>query len=168
MKGKTFIILGLGAAGGFVYGNAFAFSKMMNNDKMRESFSSILADKISNILFGDEPSINTTRSVRYRDFYNKTRRPSCYAAAGIVFNTRADAEKVLDQMHEIIENYGCVRIQDFYDLCGSIINVNFHFALERGWTTLDKVVIRKHKDGWIIDFPETVRLDIPKKGETNE
>lgn len=154
MKGKTFIILGLGAAGGFVYGNAFAFSKMMNSDKMREAFSSILADKIYNILFADEPSINTTRSVRYRDFYNKTRRPSCYSVEGIVFDTRADAKKVLEQMQEIIDNYGCVRIQDFYDLCG--ISDKYHREGKWGWTTIDKVVICKHKDGWLIDLPKAV------------
>ena len=43
MKGKTFIILGLGAVGGFIGGNAFAFRKMMESDKMRETFSSILS-----------------------------------------------------------------------------------------------------------------------------
>lgn len=50
MKGKTFIILGLGAAGGFIGGNAFAFSKMMKSDEMREALSSILASKITNLL----------------------------------------------------------------------------------------------------------------------
>lgn len=153
MKGKTFIIFGLGAMGGFIGGNVFAFSKMMESDKMREAFSSILASKITKILFGDELP-RTTQSVRYRDFYNKTRRPSCYAVEGIVFDTQTDAQKILEQLQEIIDNYGCVRIQDFYDLCG--LSDKYPREGKWGWTNLSDAHIYKHRGGWAIDMPKAV------------
>ena len=156
MKGKAFIILGLGAAGGFIGGNAFAFSKMMESDKMREAFSSILASKITKILFGDS-SPRTTQSIRYRDFYYKTRRPSCYSVEGIVFDTKADAEEVLEQMQELIDKYGCVCIQDFYDLCG--LSDKYHSEGKWGWTTLSDASIYKHSNGWSIDMPKAVPVN---------
>lgn len=162
MKGKTFIILGLGAAGGFIGGNAFAFSKMMKSDEMREALSSILASKITKILFGDEPLRTTSKvsyrnyydSVRYRDFCNKTRHPSCYAVEEIIFDTEAEAEKILEQLRELIDQYGCVCVQDFYDLCG--LPDKYRREGKWGWTNLSNVYILKHKDGWIIDMPKIV------------
>lgn len=157
MKGKTFIIFGLGTASGFITGSTFVFHKIMKSDKMREAFSSILADKITDILFErDDVTARVSRpqSVRYRDFYDKPRRPSCYAVEGIVFDTKADAEKILEQMQEIIDTYGCVCIQDYYDLCN--VSINHYREGKWGWTTLHGIEISQYKDGWHIDFPKAV------------
>lgn len=156
MKGKTFIILGFGAAGGFIGGSAFTFNKMMKADKMREAFSSTVASKITNVLFGDGGSVGPTRSqsIHYRDFYSKSRRPSYHTVDRIIFDTKADAEKVLEQMQAILDDYGYVRIQDFYNLCG--ISSEYDREGDWGWTTLNNSEICKHRNGWFIYLPKIV------------
>lgn len=157
MKGKTFIALGLGAAGGFISGSAFTFIKMMEADEMQGALASILASKITDILFDDKPSADTSSRVRYHDCYSDIiRRTSYRLVEQTIFDTRVDAEKVLDQMQEIIDNYGYVCIQDFYDLCGiSIVNLP---EGKWGWTNLNKVEFCKIKNGWLIDMPRALPL----------
>lgn len=36
----------------------------------------------------------------------------------IVFNSKSDAIKVLDQMNDLISDYGYIRVSEFYELCG--------------------------------------------------
>lgn len=154
MKGKTFIILGLGAAGGFIGGNIFAFNKMMESNKMRDAFSSILTSKITKLLFDDEFPC-AIKSIRYHNYHNETRRIPCYATAGIEFDTRADAEEILERMQELIDMYGYACIQDFYDLCG-LSNEYHRECNKRGWFFLSDVEIRKRGEHWFIDMPKTV------------
>lgn len=154
MKGKNLITLGLGITGGFIGGSVFVLNKVLKSERMRQASVDILADKVFNILFDDVSSANTNRKVHYYDCYNKPRRPRCYAVEGIVFDSRSDAEKVLDQMQELIDNYGCVRIQDYYDLCG--VSTPYLREGKWGWITLNKVEIRKYRGGWYIDLPKAV------------
>lgn len=156
MKGKTFVILGIGAAGGFILGGTFTFCKIMESKKMQEAFSSILANKITDILFdGDNVTVRVNRpNASYRSYYDKTRRPSCYAVEGVAFDTRNAAKEVLEQMQDIIDNYGCVCIQDYYDLCG--LSNKYHREGKWGWTILNEVQISKYHDGWHIDLPKAV------------
>lgn len=54
MKGKNVTILSLGAIGGFIGGNVFAFYKMLHSKRIRKALTDIVADKIETILYGEE------------------------------------------------------------------------------------------------------------------
>lgn len=54
MKGKNVTIFGLGAIGGFIGGNVFAFYKMLHSKRIRKALTDIVADKIETVLYGEE------------------------------------------------------------------------------------------------------------------
>ena len=54
MKGKNVTILSLGAIGGFIGGNVFAFYKMLHSKRIRKALTDIVADKIETIIYGEE------------------------------------------------------------------------------------------------------------------
>lgn len=68
MKGKNVTIFGLGAIGGFIGGNVFAFYKMLHSKRIRKALTDIVADKIETVLYGEEchsPKNNSRVSYSY-------------------------------------------------------------------------------------------------------
>lgn len=115
------------------------------------------------------PNRNPNRRIGDRvsyDGYSRERRETSYRKRSafdfddIVFESRGDAEIVLDKMDEAIYEYDFVTVDDFYDFAG-ITNKNY-MARSYGWYSLrDAKVIRLRSDeGYIIDFPKAV----PRKG----
>ena len=117
-----------------------------------------IADVISIVLFGDSGRIGGSRSKRdgrsrltywddRRDDRREYGRPR--AAAGfeyddIIFETRGDAELVLDQLESAIANYGIASVADLYDLAG--ITCRNYTANRYGWTDIQSAkVIRTRK-----------------------
>lgn len=79
MKGKNVTIFGLGAIGGFIGGNVFAFYKMLHSKRIRKALTDIVADKIETVLYGEEchsPKNNSRVSYSYyhknKNIRNKT------------------------------------------------------------------------------------------------
>lgn len=72
MKGKNVTIFGLGAIGGFIGGNVFAFYKMLHSKRIRKALTDIVADKIETVLYGEEchPPKNNSR-VSYSYYHKK-------------------------------------------------------------------------------------------------
>lgn len=120
MKGKNVTIFGLGAIGG----NVFAFYKMLHSKRIRKALTDIVADKIETVLYGEEchSPMNNSR-VSYSYYHKNIRNKSGFVLEDILFGTESDALSVLSSMKEIIVNYGCVSIADYYDLAGLPSNV---------------------------------------------
>ena len=73
----------------------------------------------------------------------------------ITFNTRRDAEAVLDQMFASINQYGKVSIADYYDLVGiSSDYTDFNY----GWYDLRGTMIRPVAGGFMIMLPKSCAL----------
>ena len=71
MKGKNVTIFGLGAIGGFIGGNVFAFYKMLHSKRIRKALTDIVADKIETVLYGEE-----CHSPSIADYYDLAGLPS--------------------------------------------------------------------------------------------
>ena len=69
----------------------------------------------------------------------------------IIFETRGDAEIVLDAMDEIISEYGVVSVSEFYDLAG--VSIDNYQLKNFGWDTLVGARVRFINDGYAIQFP---------------
>ena len=111
MKGKNITIFGLGAIGGFIGGNVFAFYKMLHSKRIRKALTDIVADKIETVLYGEEchsPKNNSRVSYSYYHKNKNRRNKSDFVLEDILFGTESDALSVLSSMKEIIINYGCV------------------------------------------------------------
>ena len=71
----------------------------------------------------------------------------------LVYETRADAEKVLNGMSEIIDNYGFVTVADLYDISG--LPGAYYTDSIIGWKgSIKESTIKKIRDGYVIDLPK--------------
>lgn len=93
---------------------------------------------------------------RYRDrdrSYRSTR--TMYSCDDIIFDTREDAEAVLEQLDDMIATYGQATVGDFYDSVGKSFNYTDN---KYGWTNLRSARVMHTRDGWILDLPRVVVL----------
>lgn len=142
MKGKNVTIFGLGAIGGFIGGNVFAFYKMLHSKRIRKALTDIVADKIETVLYGEECH---------------SPNKSGFVLEDILFETESDALSVLSSMKEIIVNYGCVSIADYYDLAGLPSNV--YTNTKYGWLDLKDAKVIDSMDGYKISLPKVLILN---------
>lgn len=160
MKGKNVTIFGLGAIGGFIGGNVFAFYKMLHFKRIRKALTDIVADKIETVLYGEEchsPKNNSRVSYSYYHKNKNIRNKSGFVLEDILFGTESDALSVLSSMKEIIVNYGYVSIADYYDLAGLPSNV--YTNTKYGWLDLKDAKVIDSMDGYKISLPKVLILN---------
>lgn len=73
----------------------------------------------------------------------------------IVIDSRVEAEHVLDQMNQLIDQYDVCTLADFYTLVGQ---TTAHTDFKFGWESLGNAVVRRFHDGYIIDMPRPVQI----------
>jgi hypothetical protein len=74
----------------------------------------------------------------------------------IIFQSRVEAQAVLSQMFEVLDNYGVTTVSDLYSMCGitpAITDENY------GWTDLRGSDVAPIRDGYVLDLPRPVAID---------
>lgn len=74
----------------------------------------------------------------------------------ILFESRGDAEEVIESLRLVIEQYGTVKVADLYelvDLTGSFTDNKF------GWDDLRDANVRLIRSGYILDLPRPMQVD---------
>lgn len=104
--------------------------------------------------------------VRYGGYtaYNKagdgkkySYNPGGRSVDNLIFETRIDAERVLDDMYDKIEKYHQVSVGDLYDMIGK--STNGYTDRKIGWTKLDGAKILVARDGFLLELPKFKDLD---------
>lgn len=122
-----------------------------------------------NMIFKGESKTSKGRSstntyVSYRDYASGRRTPdrsidrdrSRFDYDELIFDTRADAEKVLDGMDGALDRYNNVTVADLYDMC----NLTAPYTSGRyGWTNLRDAEIIRVRDGYKIRLPRPIALE---------
>lgn len=130
-----------------------------------------IADAVSIMLFGEAGRLggrnNKGSRASYQRYYDDRRddrrdygRPravSGFDYDDIVFDTRGDADLVLDQMESAINQYSLVSVADLYDLAG--ITCRSYTANKYGWTDLRGAKVVHVRDGYILELPRTVQIN---------
>lgn len=76
----------------------------------------------------------------------------------IEFDTRIDAEAVLDQLDEIMSQYGIVRVADLYD--SAHISNQTHTTMKFGWKDIRSAeVVRLRNGHYFIRLPRPLPID---------
>lgn len=131
-----------------------------------------IADVVSIMLFGEAGRLGRggrgdRSKISYQKYYRDDRddrrdysRPR--SAAGfdyddILFETRGDADLVLDQLESAIANYGIASVADLYDLAG--ITCRSYTANKYGWTDIRSAKVVRIRDGYILQLPRTVQIN---------
>ena len=84
-----------------------------------------------------------------------------------VFDTRSDAEKVYSQMLEMVDQYGMITVNDYYELCGLGDKTAYEFNYY-GWSkdTVSNMSIVRIGSNYMIDVPRAVHF-FQMKGENH-
>ena len=133
----------------------------------KKIISEVVTNVVDMILYGGSRS-GTRRStadrVSYTSYSSRDNRAyrdtrsytSGYSYDDITLSTRAEAEDVLLRMDEIMEQYGLVRVLDFYDLVGVTGNYTDN---KYGWLNIRSAEIVRVRDGYKIKLPRAVPID---------
>ena len=92
---------------------------------------------------------------RRDDRRRESRNTSVFDYDDIILDTRAEAEKVLSCMDEIMETYDIVRVADLFDLVGETCP---HTANKYGWTNIRNAKIVSVRGGYRIEMPRAVHI----------
>lgn len=167
MKGKNFIILGLGAAGGFISASGLFIYAILKSDKMRQALCQITADKVNCWMFGKAKKPRYGDRVSYRNFYRS--KTGFYRNVDeFIFDTYEDADNTLGELSKIAERYGIAKISDYYDLiCGKSEHASYYDTCY-GWTVSDLQqasivqvetgVDKEEKSSFILNLPKAYRV----------
>lgn len=135
----------------------------------KKALADIVTNGIDMLLYGEVRSKNKDKGskVSYSGYYSRkdsrerdresSRRRSRngYDYEDIIFDTRGDAESVLDSMFELLDKYEVVSVGDFYDLAG--ISGNY-IDNKFGWTSLRSADVRRTREGFTIELPRVVEI----------
>lgn len=135
---------------------------------IKKAISDIVTNGVDMVLYGEagrnrRRDGNGTR-VSYRSYYDDVNRGrTSYASSSrpvdyddVLFDTRADADAVLDQMIEIVQTFGKVSIGDLYDLAH--IQTTNYTLNNYGWRELTGCRSVRVQDGYILKLPRPVSL----------
>lgn len=139
---------------------------------IKKAISDIVTNGIDMILYGETGHSAKKRNgakVSYGQYYDRDRdrdHSSSYVRSGskssfdyddIVFETRGDAELVINQMEEIISRYGFVSVSDLYDMADLTAP---YTANKYGWTDVRTAEpVRARGGGYVIKLPRALPYD---------
>ena len=93
---------------------------------------------------------------RSRDYRSPVVRNNFYYDE-IIFETRGDAEAVLDAMYDILNQYKVVSVAELYDLAS--ITTHNYTCNNYGWIDLRGSSVVRVRDGYILKLPRALAID---------
>lgn len=87
----------------------------------------------------------------------RTRSRNIYDFDNLLFDTRGDAELVLDGLQDIIETYDTASVADLYDLAG--VEIENTAASNYGWESLVGAKSVRVPDGYVLRLPKPTALN---------
>lgn len=92
------------------------------------------------------------KQLNHKDIPKPNSTENAYFLDQIIYDTRSDAEMVLDELKNRLEDYPYVTVYDLYELSG-IESLNWTLTAY-GWTDLDEVTVKRSPDNkYYIDLP---------------
>lgn len=136
---------------------------------IKKAIVDIITDGVNMIFYGGtgpKRSSSGGSKVSYSNFYQprEERRPSSAPSStnrfdygDIEFETRGDADAVLDEMNNVIERYGFVTVADMYDIADI---THPYTSAKYGWTNISTATISRCMNGkYIIKLPKARPID---------
>lgn len=138
---------------------------------IKKAISDIVTNGIDMMLYGESGRnrrSSTGSKISYGSYYNRDRddrrrdsgyrgKTSVYDYDDILFDTRGDAEAVLDAMYDIIDTYGVVSVADFYELA-DVSSDNFA-ANKYGWSSLEGSRVMRMRNSYVLKFPKATAIN---------
>lgn len=138
-------------------------------DVLVPAVKKVLSDTVDTILYGESNrshrNSNSSR-INYRGCYERendrrdrpvNRNRNSFDYDDIIFNSRGDAEAVLDAMNDIIGQYGIVSVADLYDLAN--LDHPPYTMNNYGWSNIAGARADRVRDGYILRLPKAIPID---------
>lgn len=130
---------------------------------VKKAVVDIVTDGIAMLLGTDKKKGRSGSStyVSYRSYSDdrddryRSSRTRSYSFDDIIFESRGEAEEVLDRMDELIDTYRAVSVADMYDLAGLSCDYTDN---KYGWTSLRSADIVRVSGGYMIKLPRATAL----------
>ena len=130
--------------------------------------SDIVTNGIDMLLYGEiKNKKGNSSKVSYSRYYDDRRdRSRDYRSPvvrnnfdydEIIFETRGDAEAVLDAMYDILNQYKVVSVAELYDLAS--ITTHNYTCNNYGWIDLRGSSVVHVRDGYILKLPRALSID---------
>lgn len=137
---------------------------------IKNAIYDIVTNSFDMILFGGTGGRKKTSSgskVSYRSYYDdkrESRRESSsyrdrnrFDYDDIEFESRVEAEAVLNEMEDCIDRYGMVSVADMYDMSGLAAP---YTSSKFGWTSIRTAEVKRVRGGkYIIELPRAIAFD---------
>lgn len=164
--GETFLSDESGGVGSYIFNDVLI-------PALKDTFVDMVEGAINMAFYGDTRRRSHGRSsfsrgsverVSYEDIFgSRSRRKSAprgrarYEMDNLRFDSRADAEILLDTLTEYLDQYGSVSVGDVFESIDIPTQANdFHY----GWYELGGAHIRKARDGgYILELPRLEEID---------
>lgn len=136
---------------------------------VKKAVSDIVTNGIDMILYGETGHTKKSSSaskVSYRNYYDKRDDRRDYRTDktvggfdydNFIFDSRGDAEVVLNSMEDIINQYGVVSVGDLYDLAG--VSTTNYTVNKYGWTDIRSAQVVRAREGYLLKMPRALPLN---------
>lgn len=136
---------------------------------VKNAISNAITGGIDMLLFGERRSDSSrssesrgytsysSRSTSRRDSSRQSyRRPSLFELDDILLPTKLDATSVIDNMFNILDEYGVVSVADYYALVGEPSNYQMNAW---GWENLNNIYTQRTRNGeYKIVLPKPINI----------
>lgn len=129
---------------------------------VKKAISDVVTNGIDMILYGESGKYRKNQystKVSYGQHYSSGNRETReltqrrgFSYDDILFETRGDAESVLDAMNDIISQYDVVSVADLYDLAD--VSTDNFTANKYGWTDISGCKAVRVREGYILKLPK--------------
>ena len=143
--------------GGMTAGGYCVVNAALKSETFTTALKDAIREKAVEVVYGstDEP---TKRKVSYNDVYRSrwSMNRALEQCDDIIFETREDAEHVLDAMTDIVKQYGVVSLADVYNIIGRTAIT--YAAGKYGWKSVDSGQVVRCRDGYYIKLPRAEEI----------
>lgn len=118
------------------------------------------ADRKGQIKNGSYISYNKISSGSLQEKYNTYSAPRAPGSDidNVWFESRVDAQRVMDEINAVISQYDILTVNGFYDLVGQTASINQN-GEKFGWSDLRNAYITASRGGWVIHLPKAMPID---------
>lgn len=135
----------------------------------KDTITAMVSGGIEMMMYGEvrgrrEKSKNGSKASYYKYYEKDSTRErdrgyanrSSYSFTDIEFETRGEAEEVLNCLADLIDTYGVATVADFYDAVGIASEYTDN---KYGWTSLRNAGSKRIRDGFILELPKPKVVD---------
>lgn len=143
--------------GGMTAGGYCVVNAALKSETFTTALKDAVAKKVVDVVYGSADEQRKCR-VSYNDSFRNRREMNrtLEQCDDIVFETRKEAESVLDTMTDIVKQYGVVSLADVYDIIGRTTIT--YAANKYGWKSVDAGQVVRCRDGYYIKLPKAEEI----------